>query len=121
MPATDGATVHVRPIRPNDGNRLLRFYRRLSPETVYGRFFIAHPGLSAGEVDHFTHVDYHDRLALVGEHADELVAVARYDRVPGTVDAEVAFVVSDAHQGRGLGTLLSSISPPPPDLGGSPA
>jgi acetyl coenzyme A synthetase (ADP forming)-like protein len=104
--AADGATVHVRPIRPDDGDRLVEFHGRLSPETVYRRFFGARPRLPAAEVERFTHVDYHDRLALVAEHADELIGVARYDRVPGTGDAEVAFVVSDAHQGRGLGTLL---------------
>jgi acetyl coenzyme A synthetase (ADP forming)-like protein len=104
--AIDGGTVHVRPIRPDDDDRLVIFHGRLSPETVYRRFFTVHPRLSAAEVERFTHVDYHDRMALVAELADELIAVARYDRIPGTSDAEVAFVVSDAHQGRGLGTLL---------------
>ncbi len=42
----------------------------------------------------------------MAELGDHLVAVARYDRVPGTDSAEVAFVVSDAHQGRGIGTAL---------------
>jgi len=104
--ATDGSTVHVRPIRPDDDDALVAFHGRLSPETVYRRFFGARPLLPAAEVKRFTHVDYYDRLALVAEHAGELIAVARYDRVPRTSDAEVAFVVADAHQGRGLGTLL---------------
>ncbi|MEO6629373.1 MAG: GNAT family N-acetyltransferase, partial [Aquihabitans sp.] len=104
--AIDGATVHVRPIRPDDADRLVAFHGRLSPETVYRRFFLAHPILSAGEVVRLTNVDYHDRLALVAEHAGELVAVARYDRIPASSDAEVAFVVGDLDQGRGLGTLL---------------
>ncbi len=104
--ATDGATVHVRAIRPDDGDLLVEFHGRLSPETVYRRFFGAHPRLSAAEVEYLTHVDYHDRLALVAEHADRLIAVARYERLPASGDAEVAFVVDDADQGRGLGTLL---------------
>jgi acetyl coenzyme A synthetase (ADP forming)-like protein len=104
--ATDGRTLHIRPIRPDDGDRLVEFHGRLSPDTVYRRFFSPHPRLSASEVEGFTHVDYQDRLALVAELAGELIAVARYDRIPGTGDAEVAFVVDDAHQGRGLGTLL---------------
>ncbi len=54
----------------------------------------------------FTHVDGVDRFALVAERASEIVAVARYDRAPGSDEAEVAFVVDDAHQGRGLGPIL---------------
>ena len=103
----DGGTVHVRPIRPDDAAALEAFHSRLSPEAVRYRFFAAHPRLSEAEVARFTTVDHADRVALVAELRDELVAVARYDRVPERVGcAEVAFVVSDRHQGRGLGTLL---------------
>jgi acyl-CoA synthetase (NDP forming)/GNAT superfamily N-acetyltransferase len=98
--------AHVRAIRPDDSDRLVAFHGRLSPETVYRRFFGLHPQLSPTELRRFTHVDYHQRLALVAEHAGQLIAVARYERLPGTCDAEVAFVVSDAEQGRGLATLL---------------
>jgi GNAT superfamily N-acetyltransferase len=65
-----------------------------------------HPDLSRKEIDHLTSVDYVDRLALVVEDAGRLVAVGRYDRLPGTAEAEVAFVVADAYQHVGLGTLL---------------
>jgi RimJ/RimL family protein N-acetyltransferase len=102
----EGGVAHVRPIRPDDAARLVQFHERLSPETVYRRFFSAHPHLREREVERFTRVDYQTRLALVVERDDELVAVARYDRLPDTCDAEVAFVVSDAEQGRGLGTML---------------
>jgi GNAT superfamily N-acetyltransferase len=102
----DGGTIHVRPIRPDDGERLVRFHAQLSPQTVYLRFFSPHPQLNDKEVDRFTHVDYEDRVALVAEDGDDLVAVARYDRVAGTDEAEVAFVVRDDHQGRGVATLL---------------
>ena len=51
-------------------------------------------------------MDHHTRVALVAELGDRLVGVARYDREPGTDSAEVAFVVSDEHQGRGIGTVL---------------
>jgi acyl-CoA synthetase (NDP forming)/GNAT superfamily N-acetyltransferase len=62
--------------------------------------------LSPRDVQRFTNVDYVDRVALVGMLDDHLVGVARYDRVPGTGEAEVAFVVADEHQGRGIATLL---------------
>ena len=103
---TTGTTVHLRPIRPDDGGHLTEFHEHLSPQSVYRRFFFMHPRLSAAETQRFTHVDYVDRLALVAEHGDRLVAVGRYDRIPGTADAEVAFVVADDFQHQGIGTIL---------------
>lgn len=102
----DGSVVRLRPIRPDDGARLLRFHQQLSDRTVYLRFFSAHPRLSEDEVRRFTHVDYHDRLAIVAEEAGEFIAVARYDRLAQSDEAELAFVVEDRHQHRGLGSLL---------------
>jgi acyl-CoA synthetase (NDP forming)/GNAT superfamily N-acetyltransferase len=102
----DGGTVHVRPIRPDDGDRLRELHGRLSPETIYLRFFSPIPTLSDAMVERFVNVDYVDRLALVAQLGNDIISVARYDRLPGTDEAEVAFVVDDAHQGRGLGTLL---------------
>jgi len=54
----DGGTVHVRPIRASDGPALTAFHGRLSPETVYLRFFGAMPRLSPDAVHRFTHVDW---------------------------------------------------------------
>lgn len=103
----DGATVHIRPISPNDGPALLGFHARLSDETIYLRFFGPHRTLTPEEVTRFTNVDHCDRMALVATLSDEIIAVARYDRLaPGSHEAEAAFLVADAHQGRGLGTLL---------------
>ena len=101
-----GIPVHIRPIRPDDGVRLTEFHEQLSPQSVYRRFFFMHPRLSAAETERFTHVDYADRLALVAEREDRLVAVGRYDRIPGTTEAEVAFVVADDLQHQGIGTIL---------------
>jgi GNAT superfamily N-acetyltransferase len=103
----DGQVVHVRPIRPDDAARLVVFHASLSAESIYRRFFNFHPVLSAGEVERFTHVDYADRVAMVVLTGDRLVAVGRYDRIAGTDDAEVAFLVADGYQHRGLGTLLA--------------
>ena len=101
----DGATAHLRPIRPTDASGLVAFHAGLSFETVYSRFFGVHPELTDKEVERFTTVDYHDRFALLATLDDEIVAVARYDRVSPEA-AEVAFVVADAHQARGIGALL---------------
>ena len=103
---SDGGTVHLRPIRPDDAERLAAFHSRLSKETVYNRFFAYRPALSEADLARFTQVDQRDRVALVATLQGDLVGVVRYDRRPASGDAEVAFVVEDAHQGRGLGPLL---------------
>jgi GNAT superfamily N-acetyltransferase len=97
---------HVRPIRPDDGARLVAFHEQLLPRSVFLRFFSFHPELSTKEVEHFTCVDYVNRLALVVESEDRLIAVGRYDSAPGETEAEVAFVVADDFQHHGIGALL---------------
>ena len=101
-----GLRYHVRPIRPDDAPRLVAFHQLLSPHSVYLRFFTFHPTLSQGEVERFTTVDYVNRLALVATAGDRLIAVGRFDRVPGGTEAEVAFVVADEYQHHGIGSLL---------------
>ena len=98
---------HVRPIRPDDGPRLVAFHHHLLPRSVFLRFFTFHPELSPKEVEHFTCVDYVNRLALVAETEDRLIAVGRYDSAPGETEAEVAFVVSDEFQHHGIGALTA--------------
>lgn len=103
---TDGGTAHVRPITAPDADRLRAFHARLSRETVYNRFFAYRPSLSDADVARFTQVDHVDRVALVATLQDAIIGVVRYDRLSGTDEAEVAFVVEDPHQGRGLGAVL---------------
>jgi acyl-CoA synthetase (NDP forming)/RimJ/RimL family protein N-acetyltransferase len=101
----DGGTVHLRPITPDDADRLRAMHARLSPDTIYLRFFSMVRTLSARDVERLTTVDHDDRAALVAVLRDEIVGVVRYGRT-GDADAEVAIVVEDAHQGRGLGPVL---------------
>lgn len=101
-----GTTISVRPIRPDDAPRLVAFHGALSSHSVYMRFFSPHPMLNQREVERFTRVDYHTRLALIAEVDGELTAVARYDRWPETTEAEVAFVVADAWQHHGIAPVL---------------
>ena len=107
----DGTPVWVRPIRPDDAERLQAFHARLSPESIYLRWLSAHPVLSLAEARALSTVDYASRMALVATTSPApdapLVGVARYGRVPGQHDeAEVAVVVEDSYQRRGLGTAL---------------
>jgi acyl-CoA synthetase (NDP forming)/RimJ/RimL family protein N-acetyltransferase len=102
----DGATAHVRPIRPDDGARIVEFHGRQSPQSIYYRFFSPRPRLTEREVEQMTSVDYVDRMALVAVRGEELIGVARYDRWRHRSEAEVAFFVDDANHGRGLATVL---------------
>ena len=104
----DGARLAVRPIRPDDEPRLVDLYARLSRHTAYQRFFTVMKRLPPDWAHFLANVDYRRRLALVAEHgaAAELVAVARYEATDRADTAEIAFVVEDGWQNRGLGTLL---------------
>ena len=109
MTLRDGTRVRMRPIRVDDAPRLVALYDRLSFDTRYHRFFSAMRRLPPDWARFLADVDYVERLALVVESpadADMLIAVARYEPAgePGT--AEVAFVVQDDWQDRGLGTVL---------------
>jgi acyl-CoA synthetase (NDP forming)/RimJ/RimL family protein N-acetyltransferase len=102
----DGDTVHVRPIRRDDADDLREFHHRQSAESIYRRYFSPKPRLTAAELEHFTNVDLVDRAALVVERHGELIGWASYERWPGRDDADAAFMVDDAHHGKGIATLL---------------
>ena len=101
----DGGVAHLRPIRPADADRLVAFYERVSPESKYLRFFAPYPRLSDRDVRRFTEVDYVDRVAFIVTLGEDMIAVGRYDRIEDD-HAEVAFLIEDAHQGRGIAQLL---------------
>jgi acyl-CoA hydrolase/RimJ/RimL family protein N-acetyltransferase len=107
-----GEGVLVRPARIADEGPLQEFFYALSDETVYRRFFGAKNTFSHAEMQKLVDLDYEKNLALVacaGEGAGEseaIVGVAVYDADPADGLAEVAFVVRDDWQGKGLGTLL---------------
>ena len=103
---SDGSTAHVRDIAPSDAEALRQFHASLSTRSIVMRYFSPHPTLSDKEIERFTNVDCIDRVALVVNRGGCIVAVARYDRSPGSDEAEVAFVVQDEFQGLGLGTIL---------------
>jgi acyl-CoA synthetase (NDP forming)/GNAT superfamily N-acetyltransferase len=104
---SDGSTVHIRQISPDDADRIVALHARFSDRTRYLRYFSPYPRIPPRDLARFVNVDHHDREALVMAIGDDLIAVGRYERLgPAAPDAEVAFVVEDAHQGRGIGSLL---------------
>ncbi|MFE7133366.1 GNAT family N-acetyltransferase [Streptomyces sp. NPDC057638] len=110
----DGGTARVRPITPEDADRLVSFYERVSDESKYYRFFAPYPRLTDKDVHRFTHHDYVDRVGLAVTVGGEFIATVRYDRIDGqgrpasapAGEAEVAFLVEDAHHGRGVASAL---------------
>jgi acyl-CoA synthetase (NDP forming)/RimJ/RimL family protein N-acetyltransferase len=103
---SDGGTVHLRPVVPTDADGLVAFHGKLSERTRYFRYFGAYPRIPEKDLKRFSTVDHHDRVAFAAFLGDDIVAVGRYERLDHGPSAEVAFVVSDAHQGRGLGSIL---------------
>ncbi|ANS68479.1 acyl-CoA synthetase (NDP forming type) [Streptomyces lincolnensis] len=114
MVLRDGGTARVRPITVDDADRLVSFYEQVSDESKYYRFFAPYPRLSAKDVHRFTHHDFVDRVGLAATIGGEFIATVRYDRIgadgmPASApadEAEVAFLVQDAHQGRGVASAL---------------
>ncbi|MFJ3337852.1 GNAT family N-acetyltransferase [Streptomyces sp. NPDC086766] len=110
----DGGTARIRPITVDDADRLVSFYEQVSDESKYYRFFAPYPRLSAKDVRRFTHHDFVDRVGLAATVGGEFIATVRYDRIGAdgmaatgpSDEAEVAFLVQDAHQGRGVASAL---------------
>ncbi len=110
----DGGTARIRPITVDDADRLVSFYEQVSDESKYYRFFAPYPRLSAKDVHRFTHHDFVDRVGLAATVGGEFIATVRYDRISAdgraasapADEAEVAFLVQDAHQGRGVASAL---------------
>lgn len=105
-----GATVTIRTMQPEDRDIEHRFVRELSEQSRYYRFHSALKELSPYMLERFTHVNYPDEMAIIATvpegEGERQIGVARYARKPGSDTAEIAVVVADAWQGRGVGTCL---------------
>jgi acetyl coenzyme A synthetase (ADP forming)-like protein len=102
----DGSTVCVRQADERDVAALIQFLQSLSPQSLYYRFH-GRPALSETQTRALIGLDGHEATALVAESGGRIVAFASYYRDGAVADrAEVAFAVSDAVQGHGLGTRL---------------
>jgi RimJ/RimL family protein N-acetyltransferase len=106
----DGASVMIRPIRPEDREALERAFARLSERSRYTRFLAPMERLSPTMLAYLTEVDHSDHEALLAfdRESGDAVGVARYVRTNGS-SAEAAVTVIDDWQGRGLGTGLTSL------------
>ncbi len=108
-----GLRVRIRPIRPGDKPALQAFLGALGEESARRRFLVSKHGFTTAELEYLTEIDGVDHIALIAEPPEDpgrILGVARCVRLrnePGT--AELAFVVADAVQGRGLGRRLAEL------------
>lgn len=103
----DGTVLTVRPVELTDIDNVARMFARLSRESTYFRFFSPLPRLPRALLLRLTDVDRCRRDALVAFHGDDIIAMASYDEIRGSRDAELAVTVEDAWQGRGIGSRLA--------------
>jgi len=100
------SSYDVRPIRADDVERLRRMFSRCSRETIYRRFFSYYPAPPEWVLQRLTSVDYVNRHAVVAVVDDEIIGVARFDKVGTGDEAEMAICVEDLWQRRGVARHL---------------
>jgi RimJ/RimL family protein N-acetyltransferase len=105
----DGTPITIRALRPQDRDELVAAAGRLSPRSLYRRFFGPKRQFSKAEISYFVDIDFDRHVALVATMEERgrsiIVAGARYIvTAPG--EAEVAFIVADSWQNRGIGARL---------------
>ncbi|MGV1035931.1 MAG: GNAT family N-acetyltransferase [Candidatus Nanopelagicales bacterium] len=101
----DGRTCHIRPVRPDDREMLTEFYGDLTEETLYMRFFSPSPDLLSRSIDKILAADHREHVGLLALMGGRIIGIGTYDSV-GRAEAEIAFIVADGQQGRGLGSVL---------------
>ena len=105
-----GESLRVRPVRHDDGELEEAFVRALSLESRYQRMLSGGTKVTPEWIDSMTHIDYHRHMAFavttVSDGVEQFVGVGRYVVDAVTLSADVALVLADAWQGRGLGRRL---------------
>lgn len=105
----DGRTIEIRALRPDDREDMLAAISRTSPQSLRTRFFVPKRGFSETELAFFMNIDFDNHVALVAQSDEDgrpsIVGGGRYIVVEAG-RAEIAFVVVDAYQGRGIGSAL---------------
>jgi GNAT superfamily N-acetyltransferase len=106
----DGTMISFRSVGPTDQTRMRDLFYALSQQTLYYRFMSPLKHLSKRELHELTFINHRSDVAIVGTvpeaHGEDIVAIGRYYLNPKTNLAEVAFVVRDGWQNRGIGSFL---------------
>lgn len=101
---TDGTEVIYRPIRPDDDDKIMEFYYSLSRETVYFRFFSGRKNVPKSRIRYYTHIDYKKNFAMVVEYDEKIIGVGHFIITDDPETAEMAVVMHDDWQKKGVGT-----------------
>jgi len=108
----DGTEIFFRPVKPTDEAALSEMLYSLSTSSVRKRFFTHTQTFPHKDVQRLTNLDYKNELAIVGvvpgPSGEYIVAIAQYFLDPKTQSAEVAFIVQDEWQAKGMGAFLLS-------------
>ena len=107
----DGTLIQLRPIHPIDGTQAANFQQKLSTKSIYNRFLGYIPRISDKLIDQLTNIDYSKEMAIVAEvqHQKEKEVIA-VGRIAGDqkIGADIAIIIADSWQGKGLGTILTN-------------
>jgi acyl-CoA hydrolase/N-acetylglutamate synthase-like GNAT family acetyltransferase len=106
----DGTQISFRPVHPTDEPRMRDILYALSQETLYYRFMTHSQRFAHKQVQEFVYIDHRKDVAIVGTvpeaHGEDIIAVGRYYLDEKTNRAEVAFIIRDEWQNRGIGSFL---------------
>ena len=106
----DGTLINFRPIHPTDTPRMRELFHRLSEATIFYRFMSHQQFVPRRQIQDFVYIDHRNDVAIVGTlpeaYGDDIIAIGSYYLDPKTNLAEVAFVVHDQWQNRGIGAFL---------------
>ncbi|MDK1016966.1 MAG: GNAT family N-acetyltransferase [Actinomycetota bacterium] len=110
----DGATLRIRPIVPDDIERIRHAFLVGDPDAIRRRFLTGAPPTGEGHLRYLVDIDYHRRLAIVGMDAHgNSIGVARYEGTEDLASAEIAVIVEPDWQRRGVGlALIKALMPP---------
>ncbi len=102
----DVRAVSIRVATPDDKEKLRRMFSRLSSKSIYRRFHLPYSEVPEQTLALVLDIDHCDKKSLVALAEEEIIAHVMYVRLGASRDAEVAFVVEDGWQSKGMGKLL---------------
>ena len=107
----DGLEVRFRPIKASDEDMMRRLFYQFSDESKYLRYFARVPTMPHQEMQKYVNIDYRSTLSIVGvitqNRSEEIIAEARYSYYPKEKTYELAFIVDEEYQGKGISTFMA--------------